>query len=198
MYLGLTLNDIRQNFITSRDETEITIDALSECLIETISNSAQLKNADDIVFYIECITEELQGFRNIFDWLIEELPKAVKEKHYEMLLEIAEYAKDLDYVCLEFKRQHLEGPLKDESMRWLLDRIYKESRSQMLAYRSLFNLAMNLKTFVGTPESDRSLSIDDLDILELKPNIFGIGLNLNYLIKRLSQWLKRLSGQRSE
>jgi len=83
-------------------------------------------------------------------------------------------------------------------MRWSLDRIYKESRSQMLAYRSLFNLAMNLKTFVGTPESDRSLSIDDLDILELKPNIFGIGLNLNYLIKRLSQWLKRLSAERSE
>ena len=198
MYLGLTLDDIRQHFVTAQDETEITIEALSECLIETISNSAQLKNADDIVFYIECITEELQGFRNIFDRLIEELPKAVEEKHYEMLLEIAEYAKNLDEVCLEFKRQHLEDPLKDESMRWLLDRIYKESRSQMLAYRSLFNLAMNLKTFVGTPESDRSLSIDDLDILELKPNIFGIGLNLNYLIKRLSQWLKRLSGQRSE
>src|SRR3982751_3125310 len=110
MYLGQTLNDIQQHLISSRNETEITISALDQCLIETFDNSARIKNADDVIFYIECITEELHGFQNVFNRLIAELPTAVEAKHSEMLHELIRYSKDLDHVCLEFKRQHIEGP----------------------------------------------------------------------------------------
>jgi hypothetical protein len=40
------------------------------------------------------------------------------------------------------------------------------------------------------PEPVNALS-NDLDVLELKPNFFGVGLNLNHLIKRIAAWRKR-------
>ena len=39
------------------------------------------------------------------------------------------------------------------------------------------------------------LSIDDVDAIELKPNFFGIGLNLNHLIKRLGHWRTKRKSQ---
>lgn len=36
-----------------------------------------------------------------------------------------------------------------------------------------------------------ALNVNDVDVLELKPNFFGIGLNINHLIKRVAGWRKR-------
>jgi hypothetical protein len=37
----------------------------------------------------------------------------------------------------------------------------------------------------------KGVTLDDVDALELKPNIFGIGINVNHLIKRFGAWRKR-------
>lgn len=39
-------------------------------------------------------------------------------------------------------------------------------------------------------QANAPLSVDDFDLLELKPNVFGIGINLNHLIKRCLNWIK--------
>ena len=51
-------------------------------------------------------------------------------------------------------------------------------------------------TALAIPSEDgagsANLSVSDLDVLELKPNFFGVGLNLNHLIKRLAAaWRNR-------
>lgn len=43
----------------------------------------------------------------------------------------------------------------------------------------------------GNVTDTASVTLDDVDALELKPNIFGIGINLNHLIKRLGGWWMR-------
>jgi len=184
---GAKLDDIQLHLIRLRSETEETIGVLDECLAETIKNRSQVNNVEEIGFFIECMAEEMQRFSNVFERLISELPTAVEPKHLRMLQEIVDYSKDLDHVCLEFKRQHIEAQLKDESLRWLIDRIYKESRSQILTFKSLSGLVINLETFVGTTGHDHSVSVDDIDAFELKPNFFGIGINLNYIVKRLAK-----------
>lgn len=41
-------------------------------------------------------------------------------------------------------------------------------------------------------ENERSaISVDDVDVFELKPNLFGLGINLNHAIKRLAKWRRR-------
>jgi hypothetical protein len=40
-------------------------------------------------------------------------------------------------------------------------------------------------------ETASAVTIQDVDAFELKPNIFGIGINFNHLIKRFGEWRKR-------
>ncbi len=53
---------------------------------------------------------------------------------------------------------------------------------------------------VAPPMSERTASaepaaseitIADVDALELRPNIFGVGINLNHIIKRIAAWRRR-------
>lgn len=58
------------------------------------------------------------------------------------------------------------------------------------------DLAKVANTFPNVPRGDNlkqagaPFSVDDIDVLELKPNVFGIGVNLNHLVKRLLNWVK--------
>ncbi len=79
-------------------------------------------------------------------------------------------------------------------MRPLLDDIYAETRDEIINYADLHNVIPRLKTYIGSKlkqEDNHGLTIDDTEAIELKPNIFGIGLNLNYIIKRLKQLFMR-------
>jgi hypothetical protein len=51
-------------------------------------------------------------------------------------------------------------------------------------YRNLSNLRACLERFVGTVFNQNESAVDTANqYIELKPNIFGIGLNLNNVIK---------------
>jgi hypothetical protein len=192
--LGATLDDIQRYLIKSRDETEASIKVLAEYRDEVNDNCERIRAPDDVSFYIECIIEELQKFLKVFERLIAEVPRSVEPRHPKLVRDAANWSRELDLLCMEFKRQHTEDRVKDESMRWLLDKVYKESRSQIRTYRNLRGLDEQLETYVGSTNYNLPLSIDDIDSLELKPNFMGIGINLNHLIKRLiHRWKRRSS-----
>lgn len=47
------------------------------------------------------------------------------------------------------------------------------------------------------PEDVSGVTVDDVDAFELKPNVFGIGINLNHLIKRFATWRKMPAKKKS-
>jgi len=78
-------------------------------------------------------------------------------------------------------------------MRPLIDTIYAETRDEIVNYTDLHNVIPRLKTYLGkTLKAEKhGLTIEDTEVLELKPNVFGVGLNINYMIKRLRQLFSR-------
>jgi len=67
-----------------------------------------------------------------------------------------------------------------------LDHIYAETRDQIIDYQDLSNVRYRLQALVGIPPETEREAMKDIDALELKPNFFGLGINLNHIIKRVA------------
>ena len=124
-----------------------------------------------------------------YDRLFVEIPSGVSEAHLEIISQMVTRSDFHEETCVQFKREHIVENLKDESMRSLLDQIYADTRGEIINYSDLHNVIVRFKTHAGNkPIYQRGgLSVDDVEALELKPNIFGIGLNLNYIFRRFSK-----------
>ena len=61
------------------------------------------------------------------------------------------------------------------------ENLYSNGRDELYDMIDLCNLSVRLKDFVGKK------SKNNIDLLEIKPNFFGIGLNLNNIIRRLKK-----------
>jgi hypothetical protein len=190
-YMGASLEDIVAHLKDWRKSTQDTIEILKKYRPQILEKREGFDNPDSIVDFIDYFINRLERYLNDFDRLIRELPLSVEERHVELIKRLADYSKALDDTCVDFKQDHIRSGIKNERMRPLVDVIYSEARSQAIDYQDLFNVASQLKTFIGTRNESGQVSIDDVDALELKPNVFGIGVNVNHLIKRLGQWWKK-------
>ena len=198
-YAGTTLADIRINLSDRKKDAEDTIDELYVLRNQINENSSQVDRYGDVVDFIHLIVEELEKFLIDFDRLLKELPNSVEPRHPELVKQLARRNRELEWVCLDFKNEHINRRLRDENFRFLIDQIYKQSRSQLLDFRELSNLAERLKTFIKTRQAAGQLSVDDIDVFELKPNVCGVGINLNHLIKRALQlWKARSLSKRQD
>lgn len=193
-YTGVSLEDIYEHLREWRDSTQALIQKLTECKSQATENKNKLDHAEDINDFIDISIDLFKRFLPDYDRLLAEIPRGVKEAHIEILAQIVSRSEFHEDYCVRFKKQHIEKSLRDESMRPLLDDIYAETRNEIINYADLHNVIPRLKTYVGSKlkqEEKHSLTIEDTEVLELKPNIFGIGLNLNYIIKRLKQLFMR-------
>ena len=196
-YTGTKLADVQKNLSDWKTDAEDTIDELYGLRNQVNENSNQVDRYADVVDFIHLIVEELEKFLVDFDRLLKELPISVETRHPELVKQLARRNRELEWVCLDFKNEHINRRLKDENLRFLLDQIYKQSRSQLLDFRDLSNLAERLNTYIETREVAGPLSVEDIDVFELKPNFCGVGINLNHLIKRVFQlWRARSLSKR--
>ncbi len=189
-YRGAELSDILTHLEAWRRNTQDTIDLLLALKPKVEEHRDQLDDPNDIINFIESFLGLLQRYIKDFTRLLAEMPKSVHQRHVEIVVQLAELGETADQRCVSFKTAHIGRALKNESFRWLLDETYGDARDQAVDYEDLFNVASRLKTFLGTSSEPNKISIEDIDVLELKPNFFGLGLNLNHLIKRFGLWLK--------
>jgi len=189
-YTGADLSDILIHLDDWRKNTQETIRLLVEYKAEVEQCQGRLDDPNDIICFINYFLDVLARFVKDFARLIDELPKSVEERHVAIVKQLFDLGESAERVCVNFKVRHIARGLKDESLRWLVDEIYSKARDQAIDYIDLSNLRSRLKTFVGTSFKPRLGSIEQIDVLELKPNMFGVGINLNYLIKRLGLWWK--------
>jgi len=64
-----------------------------------------------------------------------------------------------DNHCQNFKNDHIERELKDETLRHsLIDPIYEETRGMIIDYLDISNLVRRLEALVGTKDAKNSLS----------------------------------------
>jgi hypothetical protein len=145
-----------------------------------------------------------------FERLIKELQNEVAERHVESVLQIFESSRLQEVHCKHYEQDYLKQIAKESSIFRDLELILIESENLVLDYRDLPKFARRLRALVGiknrpnndipvignnsksyaTAESSSNELMDLTEALELKPNVFGIGVNLNYLLKLLKGWWK--------
>ena len=157
-YTGVSIDVILAHLREWRDETARCIEALKHLQDEARRHRQQLSRADDIVTYVRYFIDLLERYLGDFDRLLAEMPSFVTAAHLDIVQQIYDSASHEEDKCVRFTRDHIERPMKDEGLRWLVDDIYQQSRSMLIDYHDLSNLVPRLRTFVGTaPTLNREL-----------------------------------------
>lgn len=190
-YTGVSLEDIIADLRKWHSLTGVVIRRLIELKDEIKSNLERLEDADSIIGYIDYFIDLFQGYETDFKRIVDEIGHRVEEKHIKIINQIFESSRNEEKLHSRgFKREHIAKNLKDESLRPLLDEIYIIFEDLLLRNINLSSLSRRLQTFIGNNVYRKKLPIDISEIIEIKPGIWGIRINFNYIIKRLFGWVR--------
>lgn len=153
-YTGVSIEDILGHFKEWRKSTKSLIQKLKGHKSKVIKNKKNIEHVDDIIDFIE-LSIDLFG-RFLFDWdrLLAELPEGVTEAHIEMLRQIIKRSDYHEKTCVNFKHDHIEKELRDESLRFLLDAIYADTRNAIINYSDIHNVIPRLQTYLGRKSNE--------------------------------------------
>lgn len=145
--------------------TRKAIKKLQECKKKTKDNFKSLDKPDDIINYIDYFITIFQSFEYDINRLLAEMPDGIENTHIDIINQICVRYRHDEIHAVEFKREHIERSLKDESLRPLIDDIYSESRNLLVKNKNLGSLSKRLQTFIGS----RSLRKEKIRPQERKP-----------------------------
>lgn len=184
-YTGVSLKNIIADLKEWYSITGDVIRRLENLKKKVEANFERLEDADSIIEYIDYCILLFQGYEADFKRILDEIVYRVEKRHIEIINQIFESSRNEEkYHNREFKREHIAKKLKDESLRPLLGEIYSLCGNLLLHNINLINLNRRLQTFIGSKGKRKRLSIEDSEVIQIKPNIFGLGINFNYIIKR--------------
>ncbi len=148
-YTGVPMEDMLSHLRDWRDQTLGCVEALLGYVGDVEAHRNQFDSPNDIVMYLEFFIDLFGRYSGDFERLLVELPMGVTEAHVEIVRQIYDSAVLEDSRGSRFARDHVETGLKDESLRWLVDKIYQDSAGMLVDYHDLSNLQPRLRTFVG-------------------------------------------------
>jgi hypothetical protein len=191
-YGGASLSDLVEQLTVWHRDAARTANILRDCLGQVGENQSRLDTPHDIAQFIRRTLAVVDRFVADFGRLVDELPKEVLPAHLELTDQMLAQRDASDRWCIEFKNRHIESGVRDGEMRTLLETVYQEARTFFVDTLDLSNVAWRLKTFVGVAQGRREVvearpADGALPALHLKPNVFGVGVNLNYVIG----WFRR-------
>ena len=157
-YTGVPFTVVFSHLTDWRNATAASIRVLNGLRGEVEKYSDGLDSPRASLEYVDYFTDLFSRYLGDFERLLTELPRSVSDAHVQMVKQIYDSASQEERHCVAFKNEHIERPLKDEKLRWLVDDIYAESRQMLIDYKDLSNVVPRLRTFVGTaPKIDREL-----------------------------------------
>ena len=186
-YTGVGLKDICDHLREWHAYTQDAISALEKCGVEVDKNAHLLQNPREIRRYIAFFLDLFWRYLGDLERLLRELPSGVRQRHVEMVMQIYRSSELEQDHCIKFKNDFIEKSLPDEEVRLLLDEIYKESRQQLIDFADFSNLAPRLRTYL----EEAGDWIEQEPILELRPNLWGLGVNLRPIWQRLRSWWRK-------
>jgi hypothetical protein len=189
-YTGVSVEDVIPHIADWRQETVKVIEALRAYKSQVENNAPSFDAPRAILLYLDYFMDLFQRYAGDFARLEVELPVSVEQCHVATLANLYKSACHEEDYCDDFKRKHIERELRDESRRPILDRIYQDTKGMLVDYWDLSNLVPRLECLVGSPRNTGQSGGEMIDALELKPNVLGLGLNLNFVLRRVWNWAK--------
>ncbi len=185
-YTGVSLEDICHHLREWEKLTRDTIGQLEKYRAAAKAKAALLESHREVISYINFFIDLFSRYLSDIQRLLQELPSGATEAHVEIVRQLYLSSKNEDRVAIQFKNDWVHKALPHEEMRPLLDNIYGYTRNVLVNYSDLSNLVPRLKTFIGGQKNPTEILSD----LHLKPNFFGLGVNLNRLLARVHKWWK--------
>lgn len=182
-YTGVSFEDICSDLKNWLSNTEETIKLLLNYRSET-QKQHLLENPEGVISFIEYFIDLFSRYKNDLQRLVNEIPNGVSTAHVEIVSQLYKSSRHEDSITVKFAEDYVHKPLLHEEVRPLLDDIYGDTRNLLIDYYDLSNLLPRLKTFIRS----YALSSEALPDLHLKPNFFGVGLNINKLFGRVRDW----------
>jgi hypothetical protein len=183
-YTGVSLEDICQHLQESGKLTKDTISQLEKYHAATESNAELLENYQEVISYLNFFIDLFSRYLFDIQRLLQQFPSGVTEAHVEIVRQLYRSSKNKDSVAIQFKKDWIHKSLAHEEMRPLLESIYCDTRDVLIDYSDFSNLAPRLITFIDGHRAPTEILPD----LHLKPNFFGIGVNLNRVLARVHNW----------
>lgn len=137
----------------------------------------------DLVLY--CI-EVYERAKTEIQEVLSEITKEVQTHHIARLVAIGKTADKLNHQLGQM--WHREYP--DKLMQYgnpefkKVELLYSEARNMAAEMLDLTNLATRLQDFVGKKNNYSNSTVGLNEVIDLKPNFMGLGLNINALIKK--------------
>jgi hypothetical protein len=183
-FSAATLDELVDQFRQWRDIVRETQAAIRRH--EHSESGGVPKNAEARSF-LRFALAELDGFDSNLSRLVQELPGGVTHGHVLLVRTMNSRNDQFRQHCIAFK-----GEVLGKQYSEVFADIYRETRGTVEEFSDFGNVAIPLETFVGATNSGmKDDRIKALEALELKPNIAGLGLNLNYLLGKLRRKFRR-------
>lgn len=174
-YTGASFEDIMAHLQDWRRGTDEDIQKLRDLRLQVEENRAHLDAPQLILLYIDHFLSLFTRYRGDFERLLEELPHGVAERHVEIVRQLFKSSDFETHATMRFSEQHIHRDLKDESLRHLVDEIYRVTRGRLDDNQDLSNLRSRLATYIG-----KGSGMHDV-IIKVTHSTVGI-LNLGTLI----------------
>lgn len=116
-----------------------------------------------------------------FSDIVKEIKQEVRVDHVTRIRGLCKTAIDLDFDYGRIWHQKYQDKEYGDTRFSLVEGLYQQGRLMAIDMRDLCNLADRINDFVGKKSEQKP---DAMDMLELKPNFFGMGINLNELINK--------------
>jgi len=183
-YTGAELKDIIEELDIFISLTKRSIKELSNLDIKVQQAPEKFDFPNDIIDHINEFNNKFSRYLIELRRVREEVENSIETRHVESIKNLFINSQFDETACRRFKNDNICRSLKDESVRPIVDKIYEVTMGVAVDYRNLSNMKACLERFVGTAFKKNESAIEAADkIFDLKPNVFGIGLNLNNAIK---------------
>lgn len=191
-FSGASISEVLEYLRECHGATLLTVgelEGLHQRFREELSDPAEITRLDA---FTERLIDNLTDVAANLHRLVKEIPRGVLPAHVELVEQMHADTNRYDTVAVRIRDDLRYDPaLPSEAANWFLERIFSVGREQFVDHHDLPNLAVRLRTFVGVP-LEPSVSGNALDMLELKPNIFGFGININAVLGWLgSRWRRQ-------
>lgn len=191
-YTGVQLPDIIDHIVGWRDDLDFAVSTLIG-MRERLGALGNDWRVTDGVGEASFFIDLFERYRADVERLRIELPNGVHAKHVEIVEQIYRSAVLEEKRCVSMKmNHHLYALSESNQAQTLVGDIYAVSRDTIVNLKDFSNLAPRLRTFVGS--SPAVSEAEPTKALELKPNVFGVGLNLNHIVDRLIARWRRSRG----
>lgn len=173
------------------NESSIYLAETCELLKRTIS---ELKESGywesifgDFSDYILFCTDFFERSNKEISEINKEIGKDVQAHHFARLNTIGIKASEINRQIGILWHREYPGQLKDyQNINFrMVEKLYAKSRDTVAYLMDLTNLASRLQDYVGKKMEKNDKDISFNEVVDIKPNFMGIGINFNALINKL-------------